>query len=61
MPATQAVAGANKCIRAIYPISIGVKNRPGAMVLIRIPLDANSRAMGSVMPTTAALLAEYAA
>lgn len=34
---------------------------PGAMVTTRIPCLARSLAMGSVMPTTPALDAEYAA
>lgn len=34
---------------------------PGAMVHTLIPNSAKSRAIGSVMPTTAPLLAEYAA
>jgi hypothetical protein len=37
--------------------SIGVPKMPGAMVMLRMPLRARSRAMGSVMPTTPPLLA----
>ena len=40
---------------------IGVLNRPGAMVTTRMPSFANSRAIGSVMPTTPPFEAEYAA
>ena len=39
----------------------GVFIRPGATVLMRMPDLASSRAIGSVMPTMAALDAEYAA
>jgi len=41
--------------------SIGVPKMPGAMVMLRMPLRARSRAIGSVMPTTLPLLAAYAA
>ena len=37
------------------PISIGVSKMPGAMVITRMPLRARSRAIGRVMPATAAL------
>ncbi len=43
------------------PSSSGVFMRPGATVFTRIPFFASSRAMGSVIPTMAALDAEYAA
>src|SRR6185312_15922403 len=43
------------------PNSMGVPNRPGAIVMLRMPLRARSRAMGSVMPTTPPLDALYAA
>mmetsp|Transcript_14182 Transcript_14182/g.42610 ORF Transcript_14182/g.42610 Transcript_14182/m.42610 type:complete len:235 (-) Transcript_14182:93-797(-) len=42
------------------PSIIGVLKRPGAMVTQRTPVRARSRAMGSVMPATAALDAAYA-
>ena len=38
--------------------SSGVSNVPGAMVITRMPTRANSRAMGSVMPTMPPLDAE---
>src|SRR6185295_18821073 len=41
--------------------SIGVPKMPGAIVMLRMPLRARSRAIGSVMPTTPPLLAAYAA
>ena len=37
--------------------SIGVPKMPGAMVMLRMPLRARSRAIGKVMPTTPPLLA----
>ena len=39
------------------PKSIGVPKMPGAMVMLRMPLRAKSRAIGSVMPTTPAVIA----
>ena len=44
--------------RSGAPAIIGVSNMPGAMVHTRMPERDRSRAMGSVMPTTPALLAE---
>jgi hypothetical protein len=41
--------------------SIGVPKMPGAIVMLRMPLRARSRAIGRVMPTTPPLEAEYAA
>ena len=41
--------------------SIGVPKIPGASEQTRMPNIASSRAIGSVMPATAALVAEYAA
>ena len=43
------------------PSTIGVWNTPGATVITRTPMRANSRAIGSVMPTTPPFDAEYAA
>ena len=43
------------------PASSGVSNSPGAMVTTRIRSRDRSRAIGSVMPTTPPLDAEYAA
>ncbi len=40
------------------PASRGVSNSPGAMVITRMPREANSRAMGRVMPTMPPLEAE---
>ena len=39
------------------PNSMGVPKMPGAMVMLRMPLRAKSRAIGKVMPTTPPLLA----
>src|SRR4249919_1145694 len=41
--------------------TIGVQKMPGAMVITRTPMRPNSRAIGSVMPTTPPFEAEYAA
>uniref|UniRef100_A0A2M4B393 Putative secreted protein n=1 Tax=Anopheles triannulatus TaxID=58253 RepID=A0A2M4B393_9DIPT len=41
--------------------SMGVLNSPGAIVTIRMPCVLRSRAIGRVIPTTAAFDAEYAA
>ena len=46
------------CASCGSPSSIGVLNRPGAIVITRISLSARSRAIGSVMPTTPPLDAE---
>lgn len=54
-PPAQTCAASGKLARS------GVLNKPGATVLTRMPWRASSRAMGSVMPTTAPLDAEYAA
>ena len=54
-PPLQTCAASGKLARS------GVLNKPGATVLTRMPWRASSRAMGSVMPTTAPLDAEYAA
>ena len=40
------------------PASSGVSNRPGAIVITRMPDEARSRAAGSVMPTIPPLDAE---
>jgi hypothetical protein len=40
------------------PSNIGVSNRPGMIVITRMPIWASSRAIGSVIPTTPALEAE---
>ena len=42
------------CTSAGSEAIIGVSNKPGAMVMIRMPKRAISRAIGSVMPTTPA-------
>lgn len=39
------------------PANIGVLNKPGAIVITRIPNCAKSRAIGKVIPTTPPLLA----
>src|SRR5574341_1504480 len=49
------------CASLGSPFIIGVSKRPGAIVHTRMPLRDRSRAMGSVMPTTPPLEAEYAA
>jgi hypothetical protein len=43
------------------PNIMGVPKMPGAIVMLRMPLRARSRAIGSVMPTTPPLDALYAA
>ena len=43
------------------PSTIGVWKTPGATVITRTPMRANSRAIGRVMPITPPFEAEYAA
>lgn len=47
--------GGRTCTFAGKPSSRGVKKSPGAMVLMRMPDLASSRAIGSIMPTMAPL------
>ena len=49
------------CTSSLMPDNIAVANNPGAIVLTLIPLDANSLAIGKVMPTMPPFDAEYAA
>jgi len=53
-------AGGQRVLHLLGPAehSIGVPKMPGAMVMLRMPLRARSRAIGSVMPTMPPLLAE---
>ena len=55
------LAASASCTSFGMPNSMGVPKMPGAMVMLRMPLRARSRAIGSVMPTTPPLEALYAA
>ncbi len=50
-------AASNSCAFSGKPASSGVLKMPGRIVLMRIPSLIKSRAIGRVMPSTAALLA----
>jgi hypothetical protein len=49
------------CTSAGIVNSMGVPKMPGAIVMLRMPLRARSRAIGKVMPTMPPFDAEYAA
>ena len=62
-PTTLTVKGKMMMMALIHTTrhTLSLSHKPGAMVHTRIPWLARSLAMGSVMPTMAPLLAEYAA